>query len=143
MAEETGIVKSIQGAIAKVSVPKKSACEGCTLGTCKPDDKAMEIEAFNRAGAEVGQKVRVTMNAYTYTKGSLFIYGLPAIALVIGAVLGREVISGFFPDADSDILSAVCGFSFFGLSFLIIRIWAGRVDKRPETKPVIEEIINH
>lgn len=142
MTEEVGIVKSLEGVIAKVNVPRKSACEGCTLGTCKPDDQSMEIEAFNQAGAEVGQKVRVTIQSYAYIKGSMLVYGIPALSLVVGAVLGKEVFSRFFGDVDPDVLSALLGFGALILSFAIIKIWIQKASKRVETKPIIEEILS-
>jgi sigma-E factor negative regulatory protein RseC len=139
--EEIGIVKSIDGVIAKVSVPRKSACESCTAGTCKPDEQSMEIEAFNKAKAKVGQKVRIVVKAYTYLKGSILVYGIPAIALIIGAVFGKEVISQYFKNTDSDIISAITGFGAFILTFLGIKVWSLGAGKRIESRPVIEEIL--
>ncbi len=140
MTEEIGIVKSVNGVLAVVNVPKKSACEGCTAG-CKMDEEFMEIEAFNQAGAKVGQTVRVTMKSFTYTKGSLVVYGLPAVALVVGTVFGKEVMGRAFPHADPDILSAVFGFGAFIFSFFVVKLWSGRADKKVESKPIIEEVL--
>ncbi len=140
MIEEIGIVKSVKGVIAIINVPKKSACEGCTAG-CKMEEQFMEIEAFNRAGAQVGQTVRVTMKAFAYAKGSLVVYGLPAAALVIGAVFGKEAMGRIFPNADPDTLSAVFGFGAFIVSLLIVKVWSNRVDRKIESKPVVEEIL--
>jgi sigma-E factor negative regulatory protein RseC len=138
--EEIGIVKSVNGVTAVVNVPRKSACDGCTAG-CKMDDHFMEIEAFNQAGARVGQTVRVSMKSFTYTKGSLVVYGLPAVGLVLGAMLGKDVMAGFFPHADPNSLSAIFGFGAFIVSFFIVKIWSGRIDKKVESKPVIEQVL--
>jgi sigma-E factor negative regulatory protein RseC len=140
VTEEIGIVKSVNGVLAVVNVPRKSACEGCTAG-CKMDEQFMEIEAFNQAGAKVGQTVRVTMKAFAYTKGTLVVYGLPAVALVLGAVFGKEVLGRIFSQADPDILSAVFGFGAFIVSFFVVKIWSGRADKKVESKPVVEEVL--
>src|SRR5512135_3614856 len=110
MIEEIGTVKSVDGLLARVNVAKKGACEGCTAGICKPEDQGMEIEALNRAGAGVGQRVRVSIQSVAYVKGSLIVYGVPALSLVIGAVVGKEFVSRFFAGADPDMLSAVVGF---------------------------------
>ena|SRR3990172_11085134 len=141
MMEEIGTVKSVEGMIARVDVPKKSACEGCTAGTCKVEDQYMEIEAVNQAGAEVGQRVRVAIKPFTYVKGSLMVYGLPALSLVVGAVLGKEVLSRFFTGTDPDILSGVSAFAAFFLSFVVIKIWSAAAGKKTDSKPVIEEIL--
>lgn len=142
MNEEVGVVKSRNGVFAIVSVPKKSACEGCTMGTCKTGDESMEIEAFNEAGAQEGQQVKVVITAYTYSKGSMIVYGIPAIFLVIGAVIGKEFLSSFFPAVDADMLSAISGFIAFFFSFLGIRIWTGSASKKIESKPVVKEILS-
>lgn len=142
MLEETGIVKSIDGVIAKVSVPKKSACEGCTAGTCKPEQQTMEIEAFNKAGARPGQKVRVSIQAYTYMKGTMLVYGIPAVMLVIGAVIGKEIMSKIFAGADPDVLSALFGLGAFVVSLIIIKLITSRKEKTSEARPVVEEILD-
>jgi sigma-E factor negative regulatory protein RseC len=139
--EEIGIVKSTTEAFAKVSVPRKSVCEGCTAGTCKPDEQSMEIDALNKAGARPGQKVRVVIKSYTYLKGSILVYGIPAIALIAGAVIGKEIFSHEFKNMDPDILSAIFGFGLFLIAFLGIKIWSLTAEKKTETKPVVEEIL--
>jgi len=138
--DEIGIVKSIQGVIATVSVERKSACEQCAAG-CKVTDSGAEIEAVNRAKATIGQKVRVELKPYTYLKGSIIIYGLPALALILGAVVGKEFFSGLFRTMDPDIVSAMFGFGAFIVSFILIKFWSMRLEKKTEYKPVIEEIL--
>ena len=137
---EIGTVKHIHGITAIVTVERKSACEQCAAG-CKLGDSGADIEAVNRVEAKVGQKVRVEIRPYSYLKGSVIVYGLPALALVAGAVVGKELLSGFFPARDPDIVSALAGFGAFAVSFLIVKLWSMRIEKKPEYKPVIEEII--
>ena len=139
--EEVGFIKGVEGMMAVVSIPKKSACDGCSLGICKPDEQSMEIRALNPVNAHVGQKVKIVMKPYTYLKGSLIVYGIPAIALVAGAVLGKEVVSLYFNKLDPDILSAISGFVLFVLSFITIKLWSSRAEKKIDVKPVIEEIL--
>jgi sigma-E factor negative regulatory protein RseC len=138
--EEIGIVKSIRGVIATVEVERKSACEQCA-GGCKISDSGAEIEAVNRARAAIGQKVRVELRPYSYLKGSIIVYGLPALALVVGAVAGKEVFRTFFRSMDADVGSAVFGFGAFIVAFILIKLWSIRFEKRTEYKPVIEEIL--
>jgi sigma-E factor negative regulatory protein RseC len=140
--EEVGLIKSIDGMLAVVCVPKKSACEGCTMGICSSGDQFMEIEALNPVNARVGQKVRIIMKPYTYLKGSVVVYGVPALALITGAVIGKEVFSYFLQEFDPDIVSAVFGFCAFIISFAVIKIWSSKISKKTETKPVIEEILD-
>ena len=142
MVEEIGIVTSVDGLTARVNVPKKSACEGCTAGVCITGEQSMEIVALNKAGAKAGQKVRVNVSSYVYMKSSMIIYGIPALALVLGAVFGKEVMSASFAGTDPDVLSAIFGFAFLGLSFVVIKIWSNRKTNEAGSTPVIEEIIS-
>jgi sigma-E factor negative regulatory protein RseC len=142
MIEETGIVTVIDGMSARVSIPKKSTCEGCTAGICTAGEQSMEISAINKAGAQVGQKVKVLVHSSAYLKGSLIIYGIPALALVLGAVFGKEVTAGFFRTADPDVLSAIFGFGFLVLSFVLVKIWSNRRTESAGASPVIEEILD-
>ena len=142
MIEEIGTVTAIEGPYARVSVPRKSTCEGCTAGTCTAGDQSMEIEALNKAGAIIGQRVRVMVHSHLYMKGSMIIYGIPALSLVAGAVFGKEIVSRFLPTQDADVLAALFGFSFLVASFILIKLWAGKQEKRAGSTPVIEELLD-
>ncbi|MFN3480160.1 MAG: SoxR reducing system RseC family protein [Thermodesulfovibrionales bacterium] len=140
--EETGIVKSLSGALAIVVVERKSACDQCKAG-CKVTDSGAEIEALNPVKAKIGQRVKVIMKPYTYLKGSIIIYGIPALALIIGAIIGKELLASIHPftGLDPDVVSAITGFGAFVLSFLVVKIWSMKIEKKIEYKPVIEEIL--
>ncbi len=99
--EEIGIVKEIKGAIALVIVQKQSVCEKCAAGSvCKSTSGEMEVEVLNNANAGIGDKVRIVFRPCTYLKGSLLIYGIPAVSLVIGAVIGKEYMRRVLPNTD-------------------------------------------
>jgi positive regulator of sigma E activity len=139
--EEIGIVKSIEGPFAKVLVQRKSVCDKCTAGTCHLMEEGAELDALNEAKAQVGQKVKVVLRPFSYLKGSLIAYGMPALALILGAVLGREVLAQYFTGMDPDSVSAIFAFGAFALSFLIVKVWSTRAEKRVEYKPVVEQIL--
>lgn len=101
----------------------------------------MLIEALNPVKARVGQKVRVVMKPYTYLRGSLMVYGIPALALIAGAVIGKEALGSYFKSLDPDILSAISGFGACAVSFLAVKLWSSKMSKKTELKPVIEEIL--
>ncbi len=139
--EEIGVVKSIDGVFAKILVERKSACDKCSEGVCHVSDRGAVIEALNPVKAREGQKVRVVFKPYTYLKGTILVYGLPALALIIGAVLGKEVLSRFFSAVDPDLLSAIGGFGLFAVVLAAVRIFTARMERKPEYKPVVEEIL--
>jgi len=138
--DEIGVIKEIKGVFAIVSVSRKSTCDECKAG-CKLTESGAEIEAVNKARASVGQRVRVVLRPAAYLRGSLLAYGLPALCLLIGAVIGKEFLSDFFPAADPDALSAFSGFGAFLAALIVVKIWSGRIEKKAEYKPVVEEIL--
>jgi sigma-E factor negative regulatory protein RseC len=141
--EEIGVVNRVDGPKAFVTVKRQSACDACAAGSaCKVSDSGAEIEAFNAVNAEVGDKVKISFKAFTYLKGTLLIYGIPALALVMGAVVGKEYLRDLFPSSDPDILSAFAGFGFMIASFVVVKILIRKLEKKKELIPVVEEIVS-
>jgi sigma-E factor negative regulatory protein RseC len=140
--EEIGVVKEVLGAKALVVVKKKSACDGCAAGAaCKVTGEGTEIEALNSAGAREGDTVKVLFRPYTYLKGSLIVYGIPGLALILGAVVGKEYVAGLVPQADPDIVSAVCSLGLLAAAVLAVKFITRRIEARKELIPIIGEIV--
>jgi sigma-E factor negative regulatory protein RseC len=142
--DEIGVVSKTDGIHATVSVTRKSACEHCTTGTCKVSEDKTVIEALNTEGAEVGQTVKVTLEPYTYMAGTMVFYGIPALALVAGAIIGKEYMSPMFPSIDPDGVSAIFSFGALALSFIIVKLWSMKAAKETRYQAIITEILqNH
>jgi sigma-E factor negative regulatory protein RseC len=141
--EEIGIVKEIIGTKAMVIVERQGGCESCPGGSvCKNmGGGESAIEAVNQANARLGDTVRIVFKPYTYIKGAVFVYGIPALMLIIGAIIGKEYISKIFPGMEPDLVSAVSGFGFFIFSFLVMKFILKRYEGKKEYMPVIEEIV--
>ena len=142
MIEEIGIVTKTDGIMAKVAVQKKGTCEGCGVkGVCETQGGGAEIEAINTIHAKVGQTVKVSIKPQVYLKGTMMVYGIPLIALIAGAIFGKNMGEKYFSGTSSDMIAAIAGFGSLILSFLFIKIWANSFETKTEYKPVIEEII--
>lgn len=141
--QEVGTVKEIRGQRALIVVQKKSGCESCPgASLCNTlDNNQGGIEAINQLGAKVGDNVRIEFRSFSFLKGTVFVYLVPALFLVIGAVIGKNIISSFFPTRDPEAVSALTGFVLFSLSFLFVRFLLKRFSLMPKNTPVIIEII--
>ncbi|WP_333654227.1 SoxR reducing system RseC family protein [Dissulfurispira sp.] len=140
--EEVGVVKEVIGPKAIVTVQRQSGCDSCPGGSvCKLAGNEAEIEVVNEAKAKAGDTVRIAFKPYTYLKGTIFVYGIPSIMLIIGAIVGKEYLSRFLPNMDPDIVSAIGGFGLFALSFLFMKVWMKRYEGKKEYMPVISEIV--
>jgi len=141
--DATGVVKELHGSRAVVIVKRESACDACASGaSCRGGVHGAELEAHNDIGAEPGDTVRISFKALTYLKGSLLVYGIPALALIIGAVVGKEALAGYWPSLEADLVSAVTAFGFLGISVIFLRFLIKSFEKKKELEPVIEEIIS-
>lgn len=140
--QETGQVKSIEGPICTVVVEKKNMCEHCTAGTCSFEGDGAVLEALNDIGAKVGQTVKVELRPSTYVKSTMMIYGLPALALIAGAIAGPELGVPGFPNIVPDLVSAIYAFSAFGLSLVGVKLWARGAEKKTEYRPVVTKVLD-
>jgi sigma-E factor negative regulatory protein RseC len=141
--EETGVVVKTDGIMAKILVQKRGSCESCAAtGICESSEKGMEIEALNLVHAKVGQTVKVSIKPQTYLKGTMLVYGFPLVALIGGAILGKNIGEKYLQGTNSDLIAAIVGFSLLILSFLLIKIWSKKTETKVEYKPIIEEILN-
>jgi sigma-E factor negative regulatory protein RseC len=141
--EETGVVKELRGTMAMVFVKRQSACDSCAAGaSCNVTAHGVEIEAFNPVSAAVGDTVKIHFKAFTYLKGTLYIYGIPAIALIAGAVLGKQILAGYWPALDADLAAAIAGFGLMAVSVIAVKLAIRKLEGKRELVPVIEEIIS-
>ncbi|MEN8264256.1 MAG: SoxR reducing system RseC family protein [Nitrospirota bacterium] len=139
---ETGIVTNINGTMAIVKVSKRnSCCESCEKEICDISEDGIETEAINMAGAKIGQKVKLVMKSYTFVKGAILIYIVPILALIAGSILGKTYLPGYFTGTDSDLLAAIGGFLLFFASLIVVKLILSRMEKKTESKSVIESIV--
>lgn len=140
--EEIGIVKSVDGPLARVVLSRRgSCCDSCEKESCDIPEEGVETEAINKAGAKVGQRVKVVMEPYTFIKGALILYVFPLIALFAGAFLGKIYLSRVFEKTDSELLAAIGAIVAFLASLLIVKLLSGRMSKKTEYRSVIESIV--
>ncbi|HAS55363.1 MAG: hypothetical protein A2X56_07925 [Nitrospirae bacterium GWC2_57_13] len=142
MIEEEGIVVEASGQMAKIALLRKSACESCAAsGVCHPADDASFMEAENPLGAVKGQKVRVMVAPQIYLKATIVLYGTPLVALVGGAILGKNLGLKYAGEANSDLWAFLVGVACMAVSFLFIWMYNKKVEKSGQYRPAIVEIL--
>ena len=144
MINETGTVIKLKTVdIALVLCQKNSACAHCSAeGVCNPGDtgQARTVEAFNQAGAQVGDQVRLSVTTRSFLRSSFLLYIVPLIALVIGAIVGQEIAPLFENGLDANALSAIMGTGLMALSFLVIRV-STRLASKKDYMPQITAVV--
>lgn len=143
MSSEEGTITKVNGDKAWVLVRRSEMCDCCSSrGICHTlgGGKNMEAEAINTAGARVGDRVRIKIKTGILWKISLLFYMIPVLALVLGALIGIRI--GNQIHWDPEMVSALSGILFAGLSLVLIRIIASRLQHRKEYIPVIDKIVS-
>ena len=142
MATEEGIVIKTDSQTAWVRTTKTGACKACAArSSCQTmgGGKEMEVEAINRAGAKVGQKVVLSFDTSPLLKATFLLYVFPIIAMVAGAFIGQKM--AVFLNFDASMLSALMGFSFLGLTLFFVRSRGNKLAQKDEYQPKVIRII--
>jgi len=147
MATEEGVVFKIgssEKGTAWVKTIRSSACASCSSkDACQGGSggKEMEVEAINTADARVGDRIVLNIKTSSLLKATFLLYVFPILAMIAGAVLGQAlaIMRGTNPSG----LSALFGFLFFGLAFIVIRITGRRLSTNASYKPEIIKVRGH
>jgi sigma-E factor negative regulatory protein RseC len=140
MIEDIGTVRKIDGDKAYVEVERTSACAQC--GLQEIEDLAaggkVVFEAFNMIKADMGDRVKVRVQSVAYMKASLFIYGIPVLFLISGAILGAYLAGR--SNKSVDTMSAFFGFLGLIVGIILLALFRKK-GKKVEYMPVIVEVI--
>jgi len=140
MIEDIGRVVRVADDKAFIEVERNSACASCGLQEAEELTTGGKVvfEAYNMAGANIGDRVRVQVRTGAYTKASLYVYGIPVLFLVIGAIAGAYAAAPL--KQSSDTMSAL--FAMGGLVVGIIMLFLLRKrNNKTEYMPVVVEVI--
>jgi sigma-E factor negative regulatory protein RseC len=138
--EQGEVVELLPEERAKVKIAKHSSCDTCSHKSfCHPfGGEHMIIESDNRLGARSGQTVEVAFEPETQGKAILVLYGIPLLALLVGAFFGNWL----DPLGNADASSAATGFLLVILSFIGIRMYTTRRTRNhPAYQPRIVSIL--
>lgn len=140
MIEDIGRVVKIAGDKAFVEVERSSACAQCGLQEVEELTAGGKpvFEAINMVNAKPGDKVKVQVQSVAYIKASFFIYGLPVLLMLIGAIFGIYLAGKL--NKSPDTMSVLSGFAGLITGILTIYLFRKRGTRR-EYLPVIVEVL--
>ena len=146
MAFEKGVVIKMGAGgpeTAWVKTIQPSACKACaSRKSCSAEaSKEREVEAINRAGAQVGDIIQIYMDTTALLKAAFLLYVFPIVCMLAGGVTGN-MLSGQLR-LDTSLLSVVFALGCLIVSMVLFRIRAGRMALRIEYRPKITRIIGH
>ena len=140
MIEDIGRVVRVADDQAFIEVERSSACAQCGLQEAEELATGGKVvfEAYNLAGAKSGDRVKVQVRTGAYMKASLYIYGIPVLFLIIGAIAGAYAAT--ILRESSDTMSALFAMGGLVVGFIILFLLRKRSNKA-EYMPVVVEVM--
>lgn len=143
MIEETAQVISTEGEFVWVETQRQSTCGGCAAnqacGTATLakvlGNRRTRVRAINRDGARVGDRVVVGIDESALIRGSLAVYAVPLLGLLVGAVLGGLLSERLLIDGESLTLGLGIAGLLGGLVWL--RGFTRRIRSDSRYQPVV------
>lgn len=143
MIEETATVVRVEGDIAWLETMRNNACGSCAANKgCGTSvlagvlgKKATQVRALNRVQARAGDRVVVGIEDRMLVRGSLAVYAVPILALLLGAVAGDML--GKLYAVPGETLSILLGVAGLGAGFWWLRYYARRVGRDAYYQPVV------
>ena len=136
MKIEEGIVIEVVDNIAKVKVGRHSDCSNC--GAC-PGSNSVIIDANNKIGAKLGQRVEFEVKETNVLSGAFIVFVMPIIVAFIGVLCGRFLAD--YIGANINAFQVVGGIIAFLLSLIFIKLFDKAATLSEESKPVIIRIL--
>ena len=138
---EQGIIEKTDARSAWVRVERSSACASCpSRSECKVEfGKGIVVQVENSVGCRTGDRVRLSMGSGSFLKSTLVVYIFPVLALVAGALVGRELVT--LENVSGDVVSVVAGFGTMAMYFVILRFADRKASRNPWSSPHIAAII--
>jgi len=145
MATEEGYVyKVTPNNTVWVRTQRTKTCDHCesqeecqSMGS-KPND--MEVELPNLIGADIGDRVVLSMPTGSLVYLSFLMYVLPIIVMIIGGIGGQEIAKYYHMDETG--FSVLFSILFFGLTLMIIRLYSNTMAKNDKYKPKLTRIVH-
>lgn len=143
MHEEGTVVES-HGHRARIQVERGSACKHCSAkALCRPfGETSSLLEVANPVGAAQGQRVVVAIEPARLVKNSLLLYGMPAAALVAGAISGSYLAGILFEKDRADVFAIIGAVILLGLALVVTRVLDRAAARKVEGLPRIVAILD-
>lgn len=131
---QQGMVLSVEGELATVEIIRESACSSChnkascgagVIAGCSKSER-VEVQARNKVGAEVGQKVMLTSDTGKTVGIAFCVFVLPIIVAFICYFVGLHI--ALNEKTAIVIAAAVFFVSFFALFFGFDRLLSKKIN---------------
>lgn len=147
MITERARVVAVEGENALLQAQRQSTCGSCSVKSgCGTSvlasvvgQKVTQLKVLNSLGAKPGDEVLLGMADNALVTGSLLVYMIPLVMLLLGALAG-EGLAGHL-GMDAELMPIVGGAAGFALAVLLVRILLQKTSAGLQMQPVMLRIL--
>lgn len=149
MIEETATIVAVQGDQALVQTQRRSSCQACSVkqgcGTSVlakvVGTRSSQMSIDNVLDAQVGDEVLLGIEENALVKGSLLVYALPLIMMLVFAVAAEAIVG--MQGWQNDLLALAAGVVGFVSSVFLVRYALYRTALKQQIQPRMLRILSH
>ena len=140
---ETGLVLEEKGPYVVVRADESGNCAGCgAKGHCHAGGSgAKSVEAVNDAGAQIGDRVVISIPSADFLKAAFQVYMVPVFGILAGAAAGQFAGGGIFGAEAAGSAAGVGGILGAVFSIFLVRLWRRRNPEAGALRPRVERIL--
>jgi sigma-E factor negative regulatory protein RseC len=145
MIEQTAHVVALEGEFAWVQTARKNSCQHCHTHGCRNavlgrllGERTHRMRVLNHAAAEVGEKVLIGLREEALVRGSLAVYLVPLLGLLILAPVG-EAIAAYWEMGEG--LSVLSGLGGLAMGSLWVRAYSIKTQRDMRYQPIILHVL--
>jgi len=141
--KECGLVTEVSSGKVKVESAPDAGCASCAArGSCMTgaEQRVKVIWISNTLDAVKGDTVFYGVEEKGVVTGALLLYLMPVLFLLAGGIIAPQM--SLFEDMDSELASAIGGGTFLVISFFVIRIISGFLNRKDLFAPRLLEIVD-
>lgn len=150
MIEEIATVVGTEGRFAWVNAARGTSCgtcsaqEGCGTAALSRvlGQRQAQVRALNSIGAKVGDEVIVGIEERALVQGSVAVYLVPLLGLLLGGGLG-ELVAGRMSPVYAEPAATVLGTLGLVAGLLWLRGFGRRIRKDLRYQPVVVRKLRH
>ena len=124
MIKEYGQVVELRGSEAMIKFMRTSACGRCHACGMLSSQNEIVVSVPNTLGAEIGDRVGVSIRIRKALGASAIAYVFPLGMLVLGAFVGWLLSAVWHVFAEPDVTMALCALGFAIIAFPLMRLAA-------------------
>lgn len=147
MVTEKAQVVAVEGDTALLQAQRQSTCGSCAVKSgCGTSvlasvvgQKVTQLKVRNTLGARPGDEVLLGMADHALVTGSLLVYMIPLVMLLLGALAGEGLVHYLGMDAEFTPMAG--GIAGFALAVWVVRILLRKTSAGAQMQPVMLRIL--